>query len=99
MKTDDITLERLLPGFQDKSMAIEHAVKKLAVAYGNKDDVNSVCARFNKLIAHASDKRSSAGDYREDIEKLFGPIKELYEGIRIERIKTGHWPPEIGLGS
>jgi hypothetical protein len=72
---DDIRLNQIVPGF------VPPSVEKLRAEYGNSKKDHSPCWRLNKMIAHATTKRESGGDYADVILKLYPVIDAVLSEV------------------
>ncbi len=70
-RSDDIQLKCLLPSFASNHL------QRLETEYGNASEENSPCWRFNKLLAHATTKRSTSHDYSDAIMRLAPIIEQI----------------------
>jgi hypothetical protein len=85
-KPDDITLEKLLPGFSSPDIAV------LKSHYGSSNEADTPCWMLNKRLAHASDVRTEGHDYSALVHTLTLPILTLVE--QVNRARTNNSPSE-----
>ncbi len=78
-RPDDIQLKRLLPSF-----ASDH-LQRLEAEYGKGSEENSPCWRFNKLLAHATARRSTSHDYSDAIARLAPIIEQILAEVASSR--------------
>ena len=83
-KQDDITLKKILPDYESNEIEI---LRKL---YGSNTDINSPHWQFNKLLAHATTKRSKEHDYTDVVVKLSQMIEKILNDITEFRTSTEH---------
>ncbi len=77
--SDDINLSELVPGFECPE------IDQLRQTYGHRNDDNTPCWAFNKMLAHATGERTDSFDYSAPLNLLAPLINNIVDRINCQR--------------